>query len=80
MNKSKKENQNPADNDFQEKIKSDKPQIKNNDPEYIDPDDLGEEDLSNGYAGEDTLDTDYGYPGSAASILEENKDEGKKKS
>lgn len=63
MTTNERENYNQADFNFQEKNKEDKDYSKkiNAEPEYIDPDDLGEEDLSNGYAGEDKLDKDYDY-------------------
>ena len=63
MTTNERENYNQADSNFQDKNKEDKDYSKkiNAEPEYIDPDDLGEEDLSNGYAGEDKLDKDYDY-------------------
>ena len=77
MKKNDKEKDNRTDKNFQNGNQKEKDLDTNNlnsEPEYIDPDDLGEEDLSNGYGGEDTLDKDYGYPNlSTIPDLEQNK-------
>ena len=82
MKRNEKEKDNQTDKNFQNGNQKEKDVAinLNNEPEYIDPDDLGEEDLSNGYAGEDTLDKDYGYPDvSTTQNLEEDKRDKKDK-